>query len=257
MVFGEGGVAFSEGDDAAGGEQAGLTPASAEPFTDEAGALDELFGTEEDAPDGGSETFAETDAGAIEGGGEGFDFAAEANGGVHNAGTIEMKGRAVFGSEGAGDGDGFWADALAAVPVVGVFEAEDSGVRSVVAPLPEGGFEFVGGGVDAAESEGEKTRKGGRSAGFVVEDVAVLFGGERVSGLGVDVEGDLIAEGAAGAEEGGFEAEGLGRELLELEDGGVVAENVVTEGRAGHGRVHGGGGTRNGVAPEVNHWGKV
>ena len=69
----------------------------------------------------------------------------------------------------------------------------------------------------------------------------------------MEADGEFVAHGAGGDEEGGFFAEEFGGGKLELGDGGVIAEDVVADRGFGHGFAHGGGGLGDGVAAEVDH----
>ena len=74
---------------------------------------------------------------------------------------------------------------------------------------------------------------------------------ELVAPLAVGEQGGQVALSARGEEEGGLFAGECGDVVLEAVDGGVLAVDVVADVGAGHGRAHGGGGNRDGVAAKV------
>ena len=85
-----------------------------------------------------------------------------------------------------------------------------------------------------------------------VHDVGVSLADDLLAGLGVEADGDLVAHGAGGDEDGCFAAEDFGGFGFETIDGGVFAVDVVADLGVGHGFAHGRRGAGDGVAAEVD-----
>ncbi len=257
VVLGEEGGGLFEGDEAGCGDDAGLAHASAEGLAVDAGLFDVLSGADEDGADGGSEAFGEAEVYGVEAAGELGHGEIEGRGGVEDAGSVEVDGEAGFGGSGpdllhGGErGDG------AAGHVVGVFEADEGGLGAVVDLRADGGGDD-GPGEDAAfggDGAALAAGEGGGHGHLPVEDVGAGLADDLLAVLGVDADGDLVAHGAGGDEDGGLFAEDGGGRLFELIDGGVFAVDVVADLGGGHGLAHGGGGAGDGVAAEVDEVG--
>ena len=104
-----------------------------------------------------------------------------------------------------------------------------------------------------ATVRGSAAGEGGHHGHLPIEDVGAGFADDLLAVVGVEADGDLVAHGAGGNEEGGFAGEDLGGAGFEAVDGGVFAVDVVADFRGGHGRAHGGSGPGDGVATQVDH----
>lgn len=157
-------------------------------------------------------------------------------------------------------GDGFDFPELgdgpdgAAAAVVGIFDADDFRGREVLIGRAESGLEVCCGedSADAGETAAGEAGECCGAACFVVVDVGVGVDEDLVAGVCEGAEGELIGHGARGGEEGGFLAEQIGDAGFEEMDGGVVAEDIVSDGGGGHDVAHGLGGLGDGVAAEIN-----
>ncbi len=72
--------------------------------------------------------------------------------------------------------------------------------------------------------------------------------------LGMEFDRDGIAHGSGGNEEGGLFAEDLGGALFQAIERGVFAVHIVANIRFGHGAAHGGRGTGDGVAAQIDEF---
>ena len=92
-----------------------------------------------------------------------------------------------------------------------------------------------------------------RMAGRLVDnEVMLLAGDDLLTAPEVGHHRDQVAHRPGGDEQARVLAEEVGRALLERDDGGVVAEYIVTDDRVGHGPAHRLRRMRDGVAAEVD-----
>ena len=71
--------------------------------------------------------------------------------------------------------------------------------------------------------------------------------------LRMEANGDLVAHGSGGNEDGSLASEDLGSACFQAIDGGVFAIHIVADFGSSHGRTHRGGGPGDGVAAKINH----
>ncbi len=94
--------------------------------------------------------------------------------------------------------------------------------------------------------------EGGGHGHLPIQNVGERLADDLLAGLGVNADGDLVAHGAGGNEEGGFPAEDLGGAGFEAVDGGVFGVHIVADLGLGHGGAHGGSGLGDGVTAQVD-----
>ena len=111
------------------------------------------------------------------------------------------------------------------------------------------GVEDAGGRVHGPDLHAGDDGGGSR---LVLDDMALLAQDDLAAARAPGEEGELVAEGARGHEEGGFLAHALGGAGLELVDRRVVAVDVVADGGGGHGLPHRGRGPGDGVGAQVD-----
>ena len=92
----------------------------------------------------------------------------------------------------------------------------------------------------------------GDHAHLPVEHVSARLADDLLAGAGVEADGDLVAHGAGGDEDGGFPGEDLGGARFEVVDGWVFGVDVVADLGVRHGLAHGRGGLGEGVAAEID-----
>ena len=120
---------------------------------------------------------------------------------------------------------------------------------------PKGGFDLFGG-EEAMSAFNESAHHAGKDCGRAALVEVWMSGGfddDFVAGLGVGADGDLVGHSAGRHIDGCGLTQDFSSAPFESDDGGVVAEYVVTEGGSGDGLFHGFGGPGNGVASEVYH----
>ena len=103
-----------------------------------------------------------------------------------------------------------------AVHVVGVLDGHQPGGRGVRADGPDVAADLVPGkdavlGLDGADHAAGEPRHHGQ---LVIEDVGAGIGDDLLAVLGEQLDGDGVAHGAGGDEQGGFLAGDLGGALL-------------------------------------------
>ena len=138
--------------------------------------------------------------------------------------------------------------------VVRVLHGDEAGLRHVIRGRRDfGGHEIPGenalrGGDGPDDASAEPAQHGH----FIVEDVSALFADNLLTGAGVQLDGDLVAHGSGGNEDGGFASEDFSGASFEAIDGGVFGVNVIANLSGGHGAAHGVAGQSYGVAAKVN-----
>ncbi len=254
VILVEAGGHLLERDETGGGEDAGLAHASAERLTDRASAIDVVLRADEHGADRRAETLREAEVDGGEAAGDFGDGQVEGGGGVEDACTIEVDGKACLlrsgpdGFQGVERGDG------AAGHIVRVFDTDEAGGRAVVDLRRDGGCEVLPGEDAARRGDGAEGAAGevGDHAHLPIEDVGAGLAEDLLPVLGVELDGDLIAHGAGRDEEGGLALEDLGGGALEAIDGGVFGVDVVADLGRGHGLAHGGGGLGDGIAAKID-----
>ena len=79
------------------------------------------------------------------------------------------------------------------------------------------------------------------------------LGDHLLAGLGVQADGNLIAHGAGGNEQGCFAGKCLGGATLKKVDRGVFPVNIVAHLGRGHGGAHLRAGASDSIGAEVDH----
>ena len=181
---------------------------------------------------------------------------AEGDGGVHQPGAVHVD----ADTRGPGDGD----DGVELVErphapardVVRVLDDEHG--RPLVDDVLDGrrcrlhlGRRHPAG--DSRQADGEEPRMGGCASELVDEDVRVLLGEEHVAGPAVQLEGDLVRHRRGRKKDRAVVSEQLGRALLELVDGRILAHLLVTDDGGGDGGTHPRRRSRNGVGAKIDH----
>ena len=92
----------------------------------------------------------------------------------------------------------------------------------------------------------------GDHAHLPIEDVGAGLAEDLLAVLGVELDGDLVAHGAGGDEDGSLALEDLGGGALEAIDRGVFRVDVVADLGRGHGFAHGGCRLGDGVATKID-----
>ncbi len=242
-----------ECDDAGGRHVADLTDAAAGALAHDAGARDEVGGAAEEGAVGRAEALAEIDHDRVAALAEGGGGDAEGDGGVEDAGAVEVDGDFVGAGDLAEAAHVLEVEAGAAGDVVGVLGDEEGGSRAEAVAGADDGEELVE--IDAAGLSGEGANdcagEGGDAGGLVVKEVRGALGDDFVAGAEVGEEGDEVAHGAGGAEEGCLVAGELSGELFEAIGGGAAVAGVVGDDGFGHGAAHCGGGLGDGVAAKI------
>ena len=245
-----------QGDQAGGGEDAGLAHSAADHLAPLAGASDEFRRAAQHRPDRAGQGFGEAEADIVHILGQfgGGDF--QGDGGVEDAGAIQVDG----GAGGVGDiNDGagvLRGHHAAATAVVGVFQADQGGGGDMdVGAVADGGCHILGGDAPAGVVGDEAdlgAGQGGGAGGFVPKHMGFLPHNHLVAAAAPGEGGDEVAHGAAGGEQAGFLSEQGGGAFLEGVDGGIFAEDIIAQFGGGHSAAHFVGGVGNGVATQVN-----
>lgn len=252
VVIGEAVDMIFECVDAGGGELAGLAEATADDFAPAAGLVDEICGADEEGADGGAEALGEAKGDGVEGGGDRGGGIAGGDGGVEEAGAVEVEVEIVFVDEIAG---GLEVGQREDAAVGSIFEAKEAGAGVVEVIGFDEAFDFVE--VEGAigfdgEGLGLDATEGGATSAFVEVGVGGLADDVFVAAGTVGEEGDEVGLGTTGGEEGGFFSEGAGGEGFEFLGGGIVVEDVIADFGFGHGLAHGGAGAGDGIGAEVD-----
>jgi hypothetical protein len=142
---------------------------------------------------------------------------------------------------------------FAAARVVGVFHRHESRLRLPVIigaaqPAQLLDREAAGRRFEAAELHSGQRRS---RAAFVVDHVRGTIDEDLVARLGVAAQSELVRHRAARCEQRRFLPEKGGDALLQFQDSGIVAEDVVADFGFRHGAPHPGVGARDGVTAEV------
>ncbi len=93
----------------------------------------------------------------------------------------------------------------------------------------------------------------GCASELVDEDVRVLLGEEHVTRPPVQLEGDLVRHRRGGKKDRAVLSEEVGRALLELVDGRILAHLLVADDGRGDGGTHPRRGSRDGVGAKIDH----
>jgi len=100
-----------------------------------------------------------------------------------------------------------------------------------VLPYPNAGFDFLRRDHATVAGDGAHLYAADHRRGSVLvpDQVGIVARDHFVAAAAVGEDGELIAEHAGGYEQGRFLAEQVGGQLLQLDDRGVVAVNVVAD----------------------------
>ena len=134
--------------------------------------------------------------------------------------------------------------------IVGVLQADERGLRTVVDLRADGWLDVIPG-EDAAlrrYCSRETAGEGGHHRHLPIEHVRPRFADHLLAVLRVQANGDLVSHGAGGNKDRGRFAEDLGGIFFETVDGGVFAVDVVADLGRGHGLAHCWGWPGDGVA---------
>lgn len=254
VVLGQARRHLFERNEAGSGQDARLAHAAAEGFAVDARLGDERAGADEHGADGCAETLGEAEHDGIEAGGERADVEAEMSRGIEDACAVEVGGQVAFADfvpdlfqDGQGSAD-------AAAHVVGIFKRDEGGVGAETAAREDGWCDVVPGEDGVGRRDGAQLAAGkcGGGGHLPVEDVGAGFAENLLTGTGVEADGDLVAHGAGGDEDGGFAGEDFGGAAFEQIDGGIFAIDVIADDSLSHGGAHGGGGLGEGIAAEID-----
>ena len=136
VVGGQLAGAMLEGDDPGGCEDAGLAHASAQGLAANARAVDEVGVADKQRTDGRAQSFGQAEHDGVGFGGEFGDGDVESDGGVKDAGAVEMHGQSgLMGAVADFVEDLGWSDG-ASGDVVGVLEPDETGRGRVIAAGP-------------------------------------------------------------------------------------------------------------------------
>ena len=254
VILVEAGGHLLKGDEAGGGEDAGLAHAATERLADRTGAINAVLGADEHGADRGAETLGQAEVDRGEAAGDFGDGQIEGGSGVEDARSIEMnRETGLFGASPDGFEGGERSDG-AAGHIVRVFDTDETGGCAVVDLWRDGGREMLPGEDAARRHDGAEGAAGevGDHAHLPVEHMGAGLAEDLLPVLGVELDGDLVAHGAGGHEDGGLALEDLGGGALEAIDGGIFRVDIVADLGRGHGLAHGGGGLGNGVAAKID-----
>ncbi len=140
---------------------------------------------------------------------------------------------------------------------VGVLQRDESGQRLVdVVRIAECGVDL--GGIKrpvraVIERPRARADDDGMAGGLVDHEVVLATRDDLLAARQVGHHRHEVAHRAGRHEQAGVLAEQVCGPLLEGDDGGVVAEDIVADLGRRHRPPHGVGGSRNGVAPKVDH----
>jgi len=174
--------------------------------------------------------------------------------GVPEPGAVEVEGESARAGQGMDFFDLVKGEDRPAGAVVGVLQHHQPGGGIMMVARAQDSLDLRRGDGPAHTRQGAHLHPGesGGRAGLVMKDVAILFTIDFVARLGVALDGQLVALGAAADIEGGFFAKQCGHFFLEAVDRRVFAENVVAHLGGGHGRPHLGGGFGHSVAAQID-----
>ena len=245
-----------QGDQAGGGQHAGLPHSAAHHLAPPAGAGDELLGAAKHGTHGAGKGFGEAEADVVHIFGQLGGGHFQGHGGVENTGAVQMNG----GAGGVGHiNDGFGVlgrHYAAAATVVGIFQADQGGCGYMdVGAVADGVGHILGGDASAGVVRHQPDLGAGEGSGagrFVPEHMGFLAHNHFVAPAAPGQGGDEVTHGAAGGEQAGFLAHQGGGAFLQGVDGGILAEHVVADFGGGHSAAHFVSGLGNGVATQVN-----
>lgn len=131
-----------ERDEPRGGEDAVLAHRAAERLPEAAGAADEREGAGDDGARGGAGALGEADGHAVRSGDQAVHGHAQGDGGVEDAGAVDVEGNVVLLADDAHRVGVLGREHAAAGLVVGVLQAHQAGDREVVVVRADRGFDL-------------------------------------------------------------------------------------------------------------------
>ena len=242
-----------------GGEDARLAHATPQHLAVAARLVDVLPGARQDGADGGAQALGEAELHRVEGSTEYRRRPPRGDGGIEDAGAVQVGAGAVGVGQAAGRLHLILGQHRAAGAVVGVLQGEQGGVRVMDVLAPQGGGD--GGQRRHALHAGEGPRlgltDGGNATDLIEKTVGLGLADDLIAPVRVEHDGDLVALGAGGAEQGGLLADQRRRLRLQLIDRRVLAVDIVAYFGLEHRPAHLGRGPGYRVTAQINIVGQV
>ncbi len=145
---------------------------------------------------------------------------------------------------------------VTAAEVMGVFEHDQPAAGEMNVVRPDSSTDFIQG-QGAVGSVGNRARMdaphGGGSALLEKKSVRQASQDDFIAAFAVGQQTDQVAHGAAGHKQRGLFPHPFGRHFLQLVDGRVFAEDIITDPCFGHGLAHGRCRPGQGVGSQVNN----
>ena len=254
VVFVETQRAFFKRNQTGGRENAGLAHAATQGFTKDSSAIDRCASTNEDRSDRRAEALRQAEVYGVEAASEFGDADAERDGGIEDAGAVEVGGQA--GCDGSFPNlfvDRKWGDG-AAGHVVRVFKTDETG-RCVIVKLRRNGTAYLLPGEDAALSSNgarQAAGEGGHHRHLPIEYMGAGFADDFLTVIGMEANRNLVAHGSGWNENGGLTAEDFRSARFEEINGWIFTIDIVAYFSRSHGGTHCLGGACDGVASKVD-----
>jgi len=229
VVFVQAGRTFFKSDQTGRSENSRLAHSAAEGFAEDAGAIDGCARAHENRTDGSAQALREAEVDGVETASEIGDADVEGDGGVEDAGAIEVGGKAVrCGSLPdffVGGERGYGATGH----IVRVLQADETGGGMVIKFGRDGAADLLPGEDAALGGDGARQAAGesGHHRHLPIEYVGAGFADDLLSVLSVEADGNLVAHSAGWNEDGGFPAEDFRGARFETVDGWVFPVDVV------------------------------